>query len=202
MNWLVNELNVNDKQHHHHHNESQHNNNLTDLCGHLNMLYMNVSDQTLHDCCDMDSSDCNYSDYINDYQKHHSLNHKSNGSNATSNSTFVASYNNNNNNNKQNGGGGGSSQLPVSIQNSRSPSPFSNSGNRLKTFKITDQELNAIGTATPIKVKVLHDNEVVCTHQTSENSFITICTLTGTYGCCCCFFFFISFSRMKLFTFK
>jgi hypothetical protein len=70
--------------------------------------------------------------------------------------------------------------LPInSVQNSRSPSPFSTGNIRLKTFKITDQELNAIGTATPIKVKVLHDNEVVCTHQTSENSFITICTLTG-----------------------
>jgi hypothetical protein len=160
MNWLVNEL-VNEKQN----NESQ--NNLTDLCGHLNMLYMNVTDQTLHDCCDMDSSDCNYSDYINDYQKHHSLNYKTN-SNGT-NSLMTSHL-------KQNGS---QSQLPVSIQNSRSPSPFSNSSNRLKTFKITDQELNAIGTATPIKVKVLHDNEVVCTHQTSENSFITICTLTG-----------------------
>jgi len=160
MNWLVNEL-VNDNKQS---NESQH--NLTDLCGHLNMLYMNVNDQTLHDCCDMDSSDCNYSDYINDYQKHHSLNHKINGGNLV----------NSHANGKQNGS---QSQLPVSIQNSRSPSPFSNSSNRLKTFKITDQELNAIGTATPIKVKVLHDNEVVCTHQTSENSFITICTLTG-----------------------
>jgi len=58
------------------------------------------------------------------------------------------------------------------------PSPASNCS-RLKTFTITDQELNNIGTATPIKLKVLHDNEVICAHQTSESSFITICTLAG-----------------------
>lgn len=57
------------------------------------------------------------------------------------------------------------------------PSPLTNS--RLKTFTITDQELNNIGTATPMKPKVLHDNEVICTTQTGENSFITICTLDG-----------------------
>lgn len=42
------------------------------LCDNLNMLYMNSNDQTLHDCCYMDSSDTNYTDYINDYQKMHS----------------------------------------------------------------------------------------------------------------------------------
>jgi len=149
MNWLFNEL-----------TDKQPDQNLGDLCDHLRMLYMNSTDHTLHDFCDMDSSDCNYTDYINDYQKHHNQKHNANLTNPQS---------------KQNGT---VTHLPVSIQNSRSPSPFSTS-NRLKTFKITDRELNAIGTATPIKVKVLHDNEVVCTHQTSENSFITICTLTG-----------------------
>ena len=39
--------------------------------------------------------------------------------------------------------------------------------------------MNAIGTATPIRLKLLHANEVICTHQTGENSFITICTLDG-----------------------
>lgn len=58
------------------------------------------------------------------------------------------------------------------------PSPCSTS-NRLKTFTITDQELNNIGTATPIKLKVLHDNEVICTQQTGDSSFIAICTLAG-----------------------
>lgn len=41
------------------------------LCDNLNMLYMNANDQTLHDCCFMDCSDTNYTDYINDYQKMH-----------------------------------------------------------------------------------------------------------------------------------
>jgi len=49
----------------------------------------------------------------------------------------------------------------------------------VKTFKITDQELNAIGTATPIKLKILHDNEVICTHQMGETTFVIICMLTG-----------------------
>lgn len=59
------------------------------------------------------------------------------------------------------------------------PSPASSASNRLKTFTITDQELNNIGTATPIKLKVMHDNEVICTQQTGDSSFITICTLAG-----------------------
>ncbi len=55
----------------------------------------------------------------------------------------------------------------------------SSTNSRLKTFTITDQELNNIGTATPMKLKILHDNEVICSTQTGENSFITVCTLDG-----------------------
>lgn len=138
MNWLTNELI--DKQ----------SMTFSDLCDHLNMLYMNNMDHTLHDCCDMNSTDCNFNDHINDYQKKHNHLSSSNG---------LLNINSNN--------------------NSRSPTPTPNGTCKLKTFKITDQELNAIGTAMPIKLKVLHANEVICTHQTGENSFITICTLKG-----------------------
>ena len=79
MNWLIEEL------------VDKHEHTLNDLTSHLNMLYMNTHDQTLHDCCDMDSSDCNFNDYINDYQKQHVLTfgqatHTSNG-NARKNSS-------------------------------------------------------------------------------------------------------------------
>ena len=60
MNWLIVEL------------VEKHEHVLNDFTSNLNMLYMNAHDQTLHDCCDMDSSDCNFNDYINDYQKQHS----------------------------------------------------------------------------------------------------------------------------------
>lgn len=130
---------------------------LNHLCEHLNMLYIN-NDSTLHDCCDMDAGDSNFDDYIDDYQKlHHVLN------------TNVLTVNGNGKQKR--------SKAAPSISPSPSPTPSCNS--RLKTFTITDKELNAIGTATPIKLKVLHDNEIICNHQTSENSFITICTLSG-----------------------
>jgi hypothetical protein len=149
MNWLIDEL------------IEKKNVQLNDLCDNLNMLYMNNMDHTLHDCCDMNSSDCNFNDHIDDYQKKHSasLNNLLNTNNCNSN------LNGNNN---------------LSRKNSSRNSPTSNGGtSRIKSFKITDQELNAIGTATPIKLKLLHANEVICTHQTGENSFITICTLDG-----------------------
>ena len=41
---------------------------LNNLCENINILYLN-DDKSLHDCCDMDSENKNYSDYINDYQK-------------------------------------------------------------------------------------------------------------------------------------
>ena len=41
---------------------------LKNLCENINILYLN-NDKSLHDCCDMDSEDKNYSEYINDYQK-------------------------------------------------------------------------------------------------------------------------------------
>jgi hypothetical protein len=62
MNWLIEEL------------VEKHDHVLNDFTNNVNMLYMNAHDQTLHDCCDMDSSDCNFNDYINDYQKQHSAN--------------------------------------------------------------------------------------------------------------------------------
>ena len=128
---------------------------LEHLCDNLNMLYMNNEDNTLHDCSDMDSDDANFNDNINDYQRQY---------------TVVKDCLN---------GLRGSRQSPTYIKsNSSSPLP-SCASNKLKTFKITDQELNAVGTATPIRLKVLHDNEVICSHQTNESSFITICTLAG-----------------------
>lgn len=39
--------------------------------------------------------------------------------------------------------------------------------------------MNDIGKATPIKLKTLHENELICTYQVSPNSFVAICTLTG-----------------------
>lgn len=130
---------------------------LNELCDHLTMLYMNSQDHTLHDCCDMEATDDNFTDYINDYQK------KCNASCAINAS---ASSNGISKSGKVNGVGNVQRQI-------------SNSSGRFKSFKITDQELNAIGMATPIKLKVLHDNEIICTYQLNEQSFITICTLTG-----------------------
>lgn len=144
MNWLVEEL-----------SEDKQGKELSELYENVNMLYMN-SDSSLYDCCYMDSTDPNFDDHIDDYQKHHNA----------SNTLGPQSLLKNGQKKRKN--------KPPTIT---TPSPFSN--NRLKTFTITDQELNNIGTATPIKVKVLHDNEVICTHQTSENNFITICTLSG-----------------------
>jgi hypothetical protein len=138
----------------------QHHQSLTELCDSVNMLYMNNGDHTLHDCFDMDSADANFNDHINDYQKR---------------------YQNNNNNNNPFGScsnglcGSGSS----AVNSKQSSSGGSSRAARFKSFKITDQELNAIGTATPIKLKVLHDNEIICTYQLSESTFVTICTLTG-----------------------
>ena len=144
MNWLVEELNEKNE------------NSINDLCNNLNMLYMNSIDQTLHDCCDMDTSDTNFSDYINDYQKQHSLGGSTGGGNSNS------------------------SGAVRKLSSRGSPTGAQQNGScKLKTFKITDQELNAAGTATPIRVKFLHDNEVICTNETGESSFIAICTLTG-----------------------
>ena len=126
-----------------------HHQSLTNLCDNLNMLYMNNNDHTLHDCSEMEASDLNFNDHVNDYQK---------------------KFHNNNNNNNTCSNGACNTQQPPSSTNGRA---------RFKAFKITDQELNAIGTATPIKLKVLHDNEIICTYQLSESSFVTICTLTG-----------------------
>ncbi len=61
MNWLIQEI-IDDN--------GDKNNEVSDLCENLNMLYINI-DSTLHDCCDMDPSDCNFDDYIDDYQKQH-----------------------------------------------------------------------------------------------------------------------------------
>lgn len=61
MSWLVNEVV---------HKKTQ---NVNDLCDNLNMLYINRDDQMLHDCVDMDTSDANFNDYIDDYQKKHNL---------------------------------------------------------------------------------------------------------------------------------
>ncbi len=149
---------------------------LSDLCDNLNMLYMNKMDNTLHDCCDMNSSDCHFNDHINDYQKTHC--------NFTNSSNFLASSNSNlNNNGLSRANSSRNSPSSNSSGSTTAPSASANNLNsgscRLKTFRITDQELNAIGTATPIKLKLLHANEVICTHQTNENSFITICTLNG-----------------------
>ncbi len=152
VDWLLNELSGSSLS------SSASTTNLTQLCDNLNILYLNSSDNVLHDCCEMQSNDQNYSDYINDYQKKHNninnINGNQNGDNNLNNSEG-------NRKNKQ-----------------RSPESVS-SNSRFKSFKITDQELNAIGMATPIKLKVLHDNEIICTYQLNENSFITICTLTG-----------------------
>lgn len=153
MNWLVDEL-VENK------GEKDQKHDLVDLCEHLNMLYLN-SDSTLHDCCDMDSSDINFDDYIDDYKKRHNV--LNSMLTPDSNNLKNIKKNKRKNKNKQ----GNSTKIK--------PSPGPN--NRMKTFTITDEELNNIGTATPVKLKVLHDNEVICTHQTSENSFMTICTL-------------------------
>ncbi len=70
MNWLIEEL------------VDKHEHILNDFTNNLNMLYMNAHDQTLHDCCDMDSSDCNFNDYINDYQKQHSTGSSTTGTNG------------------------------------------------------------------------------------------------------------------------
>lgn len=47
------------------------NHNLNDLCDNLNMLYMNGNDHMLHDCCEMETTNVNFNDYIDDYQKKH-----------------------------------------------------------------------------------------------------------------------------------
>jgi hypothetical protein len=137
---------------------------LTELCDNLNMLYMNTNDQTLHDCCDMDSGDSNFTDHINDYQKRCQSNNNNN--------VFGAGTNCSNCSND----GNSSTTTTTSSTNGK---PNASRTARFKSFKITDQELNAIGTATPIKLKVLHDNEIICTYQLSESTFVTICTLTG-----------------------
>jgi influenza virus NS1A-binding protein len=141
MNWLVKEL--------------KRGINMNTLCDNLNMLYMNQIDHTLHDCCDMESSNSNFNDYVNDYQKQHLVN-----------GNLHTLHNHNSINN-------GHSQSNVA--NQRRTSPIGN----VRTFKITDEELNSIGHANPIRVKTLHDNEIVCSHQTGENSFMNICTLNG-----------------------
>jgi hypothetical protein len=133
-----------------------HHQSLTELCDNLNMLYMNENDHMLHDCCEMDSGDSNFNDHIHDYQKRCHSNH-----------------NNNNNNN------GLSAANCSNCTQDGATNGKQNRAARFKSFKITDQELNAIGTATPIKLKVLHDNEIICTYQLSEGTFVTICTLTG-----------------------
>lgn len=130
----------------------------SELCEKLNMLYL-YNSNTLHDCCDMDSMNSNFDDYVDDYQKRYNdLN------------SFGSQANHLQISNKRKNKRKKSSAVMT-------PSPANN--NRLKTFTITDQELNNIGTATPIKLKVLHENEVICTHQTNENNFIAICTLSG-----------------------
>lgn len=50
---------------------------------------------------------------------------------------------------------------------------------KIKAFKITDQDMNDIGKPTPIKLKTIHENEIISSYQVSKNSFISICTLTG-----------------------
>ena len=62
INWIVEELDTNNKS-----KNSEH--SLDYYCDNLNMLYMNNEDHTLHDCSDMDSTDANFNDNINDYQK-------------------------------------------------------------------------------------------------------------------------------------
>jgi len=143
MNWLVKEL--------------KRGIGMNTLCDNLNMLYMNQIDHTLHDCCDMESSNTNFNDYVNDYQKQHLFNGNSN-----------ASHTHNSINN-------GHNQSNAANHPPRRTSPTGN----VRTFKITDEELNSIGHANPIRVKTLHDNEIVCSHQTGENSFMNICTLNG-----------------------
>lgn len=61
MNWLV-DVTQTRKSH-----------TLNDLCDNLNLLFMNSIDHTLHDCCEMDISDINFNDYIDDYQKKHHI---------------------------------------------------------------------------------------------------------------------------------
>jgi hypothetical protein len=170
MSWLVDELvttkragagvgsNVNVSLVSHH--------TLDDLCNNLNMLYINGKDHTLHNCCDMNPSDANFSEYIHDYQLQHG-------------SLFNTMASNSNEEQENFEKSSSGSRKGSSSDSRQSPPASASVASRLKTFKITDQELNAIGTATPIRLKVPHDNEVVCTHQTSESSFITICTLKG-----------------------
>jgi influenza virus NS1A-binding protein len=56
LKWLLNNVDEN------------HQTILKNLCENINILYLN-DDKSLHDCCDMDSENKNYSEYINDYQK-------------------------------------------------------------------------------------------------------------------------------------
>lgn len=149
MNWLVNEVVQESSV------TDKKTHDLPELCENLIMLYFS-NDSTLHDCCKMEPSDSNFDDNIDDYQKRNNhLGIKDGHPNVHKKRK---------------------SKKASAILNT--PSPAS-SCNRLKTFTITDQELNNIGTATPIKLKVLHDNEVICAQQTSDSSFIAICTLAG-----------------------
>lgn len=147
MNWLVDEVVKESPT-----GEKKH--ELSELCENLVMLYMSNESQ-LNDCCQMEPSNANFDDNIDDYQK------KNNSLGIKDGSLNVHKKR--------------KSKKASAIL---TPSPSSTS-NRLKTFTITDQELNNIGTATPIKLKVLHDNEVICTQQTGDSSFIAICTLAG-----------------------
>ena len=167
MNWLVDQY-----QQYSDDKESY----LNDLCNHMNMLYIHKSDLTLHDCCDMDSSDVGFNDQIHDYQQSHQVNNLVSASNG----------NGNGNGNGSTMSLSGSSSCKSRKNSTRQSPSAALLGNalvgenvRLKTFKITDHELNSIGTATPIKLKVPHENEIICTHQTNDYSFVTICTLAG-----------------------
>ena len=39
--------------------------------------------------------------------------------------------------------------------------------------------MNDIGKPTPIKLKTMRENELVCAYQMSANCFVAICTLSG-----------------------
>lgn len=129
------------------------------LCEHLNLLYINEIDATLHDCCDMDTIDCNFDDYIDDYQKQRNL------------------LNIENDADRSKPGKTNKKVKKVKKAAGMKPSPVANS--RLKTFTITDQDFINIGSATPIKLNVLHDNEVIVTRQTGDFSLMAIVTLAG-----------------------
>ncbi len=109
----------------------------------------------------MDASDCNFDEYIDDYQKQRHILASKLGDDRDSNSSHINSNKSKHRKHKKLAG--------------MKPSPNC----RLKTFTLTNEDFNNIGSATPIKLSTRHDNEVIVTRVTGENSLIAIATLSG-----------------------